>query len=136
MSIPTQMSLVGFIVTPPELKTAESGTAYCRIRVGVEQHRREADGSFTRLDPSFHDVVMFEQTARETCQRFRPGDHFIASGYIHEYEVDNPGGSIIKDEFVARQIGHDVNRTRYDVRRHSPAEAALAAVPPTPAVGL
>ena len=74
MSIPTQMSLVGFIASAPELHFTKPGAECCRLRVGVEQWRKEVDGSFTKLDPTFHDMVAFESTARETYARFRKGD--------------------------------------------------------------
>ena len=92
MSIPTQMSLVGFIASAPELHFTKQGAECCRLRVGVEQWRKEVDGSFTKLDPTFHDMVAFESTARETYARFRKGDSFVASGYIHEYEVESRDG--------------------------------------------
>jgi single-strand DNA-binding protein len=138
MSIPTQMSLVGFIVSAPELHFTAAGKEHIRVRVGVEQSRHEADGTFTKLDPTFHDMVAFESTARETYAHFRPGDCFVASGYVHEYEVGNQGGSVIKEEFVARKIGHNANRTRYVVQRgrHAAPEPALASVPHPSAVGL
>ncbi|MEO8107372.1 MAG: single-stranded DNA-binding protein, partial [Actinomycetes bacterium] len=82
MSIPTQMSLVGFIVSPPELHFTSAGKEHVRVRVGVEQWRHEADGSFNKLDPTYHDMVAFESTAREAYARFRPGDYFVASGYV------------------------------------------------------
>ena len=134
MSIPTQMSLVGFIATTPELHFTKGGDECCRVRVGVEQWRKEVDGSFTKLDPTFHDMVAFESTARETYARFRRGDSFVASGYIHEYEVEREGGSVIKEEFVARKIGHNANKTAYEVQRHqlSATEAIPHAAPPTP----
>ena len=137
MSIPTQMSLVGFIASAPELHFTTAGKEYARVRVGVEQWRKEVNGDFTKLDPTFHDMVAFESTARETYARFRPGDSFVASGYVHEYEVDNRGGSLIKEEFVARKIGHNANKTNYVVQRgrHAAPQPRLASVPP-PAVGL
>ena len=136
MSIPTQMSLVGFIASTPELHFTPAGKEYARVRVGVEQWRKEVNGDFTKLDPTFHDMVAFESTARETYARFRPGDSFLASGYVHEYELDNRGGSLIKEEFVARKIGHNANKTNYVVQRgrHAAPEPRLASVPP--AVGL
>ena len=139
MSIPTQMSLVGFIASAPELHFTKEGAECCRLRVGVEQWRKEVDGSFTKLDPTFHDMVAFESTARETYARFRKGDSFVASGYVHEYELDGREGSVIKEEFVARKIGHNVNKTAYEVqrRRLSPATPAPqpSPEPPNPAVG-
>jgi single-strand DNA-binding protein len=139
MSIPTQMSLVGFVASAPELHFTKDGAECCRVRVGVEQWRKGVDGEFKRLDPTFHDMVAFESTARETYARFRKGDSFVASGYVHEYEVERPGErSVIKEEFVARKIGHNANKTAYDVqrRRLEPAPAPPAQQSPQAAIGL
>jgi single-strand DNA-binding protein len=107
------------------------------MRVGIGQWRKEVDGSFTKFDPTFYDMVAFESTARETYARFRKGDSFVASGYVHEYEVDGREGSVINEEFVARKIGHNVNKTHYVVQRGQPAaDRSLASVPQPPAVGL
>jgi single-stranded DNA-binding protein len=134
------MSLAGFIASAPDLHFTSAGAEYIRVRVGVEQWRKEVDGSFTKLDPTFHDLVAFESTARELYARFRPGDCFVASGYVHEYEVETPTGSLIKEEFVARKIGHNANKTAYEVQRprHAPApqRPSPSAEPPSPAVGL
>jgi single-strand DNA-binding protein len=136
MSIPTQMSLAGFIASEPDLHFTTAGAEYLRVRVGVEHWRKEVDGSFTKLDPTFHDMVAFESTARETYARFRKGDSFVASGYVHEYAHERTGE--IKEQFVARKIGHNVNKTAYDVQRRPPAPTATAPVqdPASPAIGL
>lgn len=120
MSIPTQMSLAGFIVSISDLHTTGSGSPQVRARVGVEPWRPEASDIFTPLDPTYHDVVAYDHAASALSTRFRPGDFFIASGYIHEYELDQPGGSLIKEEFVARKIGHSANHTAYVVQRRQP----------------
>ena len=118
MTIPTQMSLHGYIATAPELSFTDKGHARFYCRVGVEQHRKEVDGSFTRLDPVHADLVMFDRTAERAYSRFKPGDRIIASGYIHEYEQERPGEpSEIREQFVARRIGHDCAWTRYVVDR-------------------
>ncbi|KQW42613.1 single-stranded DNA-binding protein [Nocardioides sp. Root1257] len=137
MSIPTQMSLAGFIATDPDLHFTTAGAEYVRLRVGVENWHKEVDGSFTKLDPSYHDMVAFESTARELYARFKRGDSFVASGYVHEYEVEREGGSVIKEEFVARKIGHNVNKTAYEVhrRRLAPTAPQPAAEPSDPAIG-
>jgi single-stranded DNA-binding protein len=137
MSIPTQMSLAGFIAAAPELHFTSAGAEYVRVRVGVgvEQWRKEVDGSFTKLEPTFHDMVAFESTARETYSRFRPGDSFVASGYVHEYEVERTGE--IREEFVVRKIGHNANKSGYEVqrRRMAPPEPVPEQAPQPPAVG-
>jgi len=138
MSIPTQMSLAGFIVSISDLHTTGSGSPQVRARVGVEQWRHEANDTFTKLDPTYHDMVAYDHAASILSSRFRPGDFFVASGYIHEYEIDQRGGSLIKEEFVARRIGHNANQTPYVVQRrqpHAPA-SSQAAAQHQPAVGM
>lgn len=118
MAIPTQLSLQGFIATEPQLSFGESGHARFYCRVGIEQHRKEADGSFTKVEPVFCDLVLFDRAAERAYRRFKPGDQILASGYIHEYEQVREGGaSLLREQFVARRLGHDCLRTRYVVDR-------------------
>lgn len=118
MTISTQMSLQGFVATAPELTHTGKGHPRFYCRVGIEQHRKEVDGSFTKLDPVFCDLVMFDGSAQRAYARFKPGDQIVASGYVHEYELERPGGpSQIREQFVARRMGHDCARTRYVVDR-------------------
>lgn len=119
MAIPTQASLHGFIATAPELTFGPKGHPRFYCRVGIEQHRKEVDGSFTKLEPFYCDLVLFDRAAERAYPRFKPGDQFVASGYVHEYEQDRPDGpSQTREQFVARRIGHDSARTRYVVDRH------------------
>jgi single-stranded DNA-binding protein len=111
------MSLHGFIATAPQLNFVGSGAARFYARVGVEHYRREADGSFTKLDSTFHNLVAYAKTAERAYARFQVGDNFVASGYINEYQIDRQGRAEAREEFVARRIGHDVARTTYDVDR-------------------
>jgi hypothetical protein len=57
MSIPTQMSLVGFIASAPELHFTKAGAECCRMRVGIEQWRKEVDGSFTGVPRARNPIV-------------------------------------------------------------------------------
>lgn len=142
MTIPTQMSLHGFIATQPELTFGDTGVARFRARVGVEHFRKESDGGFTKLEPSFHDLVMVNATAVRAYARFRTGDQFVASGYIHEYDLERNGQAEPREEFVARRIGHDTARTHYQVDRtparasDPPGQPPSAPQEPVEAVGL
>ncbi|MBC7593645.1 MAG: single-stranded DNA-binding protein [Kineosporiaceae bacterium] len=142
MTIPTQMSLQGFIATAPQLTFTGNGTARFYARIGVEHFRKETDASYTKLDSTFHDVVMFKATAERAYARFRVGDSFVASGYIHEYEQEKQGQIEAREEFVARRVGHDTARTRYDVDRspsrqsEPPVDQIEARHEPIPAIGL
>lgn len=134
MTIPTQMSLHGFIAAAPELTYGKSDVARFRARVGIEQWRKEADGAFTKLDPLFCDMVLFKSSAERAYARFRVGDQFVASGYVHEYEFERDGTTVQREEFVARRIGHDAPApaTTLTARRRRP-NGTLA---PRPVVNL
>lgn len=143
MTTPTQMSLQGFIATVPEISFSDTGHSRFYCRVGIEQHRKEADGSFTKLDPVYCDLVLFDRAAERAYPRFKPGDQIVASGYIHEYEQQRADGtSGIREQFVARRIGHDCVRTRYVVDRgpgkqpDPPSTETVAGKKPAEAVGI
>jgi single-strand DNA-binding protein len=142
MTIPIQMSLHGFIATAPQLNFTGNGAARFYARVGVEHYRKETDGSFTKLDSTFHDMVAYAKTAERAYAKFKVGDNFVASGYISEYEVDRSGQTQAREEFVARRIGHDLARTKYELDRtpsrqlDPPSADPPVAKEPTKVVGL
>lgn len=140
MSIPTQMSMSGFIASTPQLTFTDNGVARFYARVGVEHAHKEPDGSFTPLEPTFHDLVLYRTSAERAYARFRKGDSFVSSGYINEYEIARDGKNVPREEFIARRIGHDTVRTRYRVDRPTPPEpdppAGQAVNQSAPAVGL
>ncbi|MER6971116.1 single-stranded DNA-binding protein [Nocardioides sp. NPDC000445] len=130
MSIPTQLSLHGYIATNPELTRSRNGVHRFRARIGVERFRKETDGSFTRLDSEYCDLVAFDTAAERAFARFRVGDSFVASGYVNAYETTRDGQPVTREEFVARRLGHDLTRTTYEVVRRQSA----ASDPAPPAV--
>lgn len=137
MSIPTQVGLQGFIASSPRLTFTESGMARFNARVGCERSRKEGDGSFTELNLTFHDLVVFGTTAERTNERLHRGDRVLASGYLREYTVN--GSSEAREEFVALRIGHDPARTTYEVQRRQsdpPALAPAAEQASNPVIGL
>jgi single-stranded DNA-binding protein len=123
MAIRTQQSISGFIATDPQLTVTDRGESRFYARFGQENFHREDDGSFTKLEPSFHNLVMYRATAERAFERFTKGDSFVAEGYAHEYSYERDSQSLSGEEFVAKKIGHDTARTRYEVDR-SPRKAA------------
>lgn len=142
MTIPTQLSLHGFIATGPELTNAGSKDARFFARVGVKHWRQEPDGSRTPIESTFHNLVMYGAVADRAYARFRVGDQFVASGYITEYEKTWNGETVTREQFVARHIGHDTAWTRYAVDRAAerqpdpPARHRAVSTEPSHAVGL
>lgn len=117
MAIRTQESLSGFIATDPQLTYTDRGEARFYARFGQENYRREDDGSFTKLEPDFGNLVLYRASAERAYERFTKGDQFVAEGYTHDYSYERDGQQIKGTEFVVKKIGHDTARTRYDVDR-------------------
>ena len=117
MTIHTQQSLSGFIASEPQQSTTENGETRFYVRIGHPQFRREASGSYTVLEPSFHDLVAYRATADRAMKRFAKGDNFIAEGYVRSFQFERDGKTVTREEFVAKKIGHDLARTNYNVDR-------------------
>jgi len=117
MPLHTQESLSGFIASEPQRSVTENGETRFYVRVGQPHFRREDDGAFTVLEPSFHDLVAYRATADRALTRFAKGDSFVAEGYVRNFDFERDGEVIHREEFVAKKIGHDLARTNYDVDR-------------------
>jgi single-stranded DNA-binding protein len=144
MPIKTNESMSGFVATTPQLTRTGQGEARMYMRVGQETWTRNPDGSHTKGESTFHDLVMFRRAAERAAERFAKGDKFVAEGRVHPYTVtDDTGQTVHREEFIARKIGHDNACTHYTVDRaprvqQGPSNGVSAA--PTaqtaPAVGM
>lgn len=117
MAIHTQQSMSGFIASEPQLTFTSLGEARFHARAGQEHFTRNDDGSFTREGTTFHDLVQYRKAAERACAQFHKGDSFVAEGYVHQYQQDHDGQPVEREEFVAKKIGHDTARTKYEVDR-------------------
>ena len=117
MALHTQQSLSGFIASDPQESVTENGDTRFHARVGQPHFRHEYGGSFTALEPTFHDLVAYRATAERALTRFAKGDSFVAEGYVRTFQVERDGEAIQREEFVAKKIGHDLARTSYQVDR-------------------
>ena len=133
MAIHTQESLSGFIASDPLLTQTAKGDARFFARIGKEHFRREEDGSFTQTETTYHHLVMFGRSAEHAYANLVPGDNFVAEGYTREVNYERNGQAVETEEFVAKKIGHDAARTRYEVDRsprNSMTREATAYEPP------
>ncbi|TFD11915.1 single-stranded DNA-binding protein [Cryobacterium sp. TMT1-2-2] len=110
MAFHTQQSLSGFIASDPQQSVTENGDTRFYVRIGQPHFRHEYSGSFTALEPTFHDLVAYRATAERALTRFAKGDSFVAEGYVRTFQIERDGETIQREEFVAKKIGH-VTRT-------------------------
>lgn len=122
MAIKTSPSINGFIASDPRLTFNDDGEGRLYARIGVQHYRREESGSFTELEPTFHDLVQFGRGAELSAERFRKGDNFLAQGYVRDYTREVDGQERTDEQFVAKRLSHDPNLTTYTVDRRPRAE--------------
>lgn len=115
--IPTRESLAGFFASEPRLGTTRTGELRLYARIGVEHWAKEPDGTFTELEPTYHDMAVYGPLAERLQGRFHKGDKFVAHGHTQTYPSNRAGAPGVAQEFVVRRIGHDTARTRYTVQR-------------------
>ncbi len=119
MAIKTSQSINGFIASDPRLTFNDDGQARFYARVGINHFRREDDGSFTELEPTYHDLIQFGKGAELSAERFRKGDNFLAQGRVREYTRMVDGEPVTDEQFVTNRLGHDPNTTTYQVERRA-----------------
>lgn len=128
MAIRTSQSINGFIASDPRITFNDDGQARFYARIGINHFRREDDGTFTELEPTFHDLVQFGKGAELSAERFRKGDNFLAQGYVHDHTRVVDGQERTDEQFVSKRLAHDPNITTYTVDRRprSEREAPMA----------
>ncbi len=118
MAIRTQQSLTGFIASDPQLTFTTQGDARFYAKIGQEHYQHNDDGSFTKLETTFHDLVIYRRAAERVYAAFAKGDKFVAEGYVRTYEHQVDGQAQHGEEFIAKKLGHDTARTTYTVERN------------------
>lgn len=73
MAVHTQQSMSGFIASDPQLTFTTQGDARFYARAGQEHYSRNEDGSFTREETTFHDLVQYRKAAERAHAQFQKG---------------------------------------------------------------
>ena len=105
------------MVRPSLLRTDTPPCLGSPLTVAGGHFRHENSGSFTALEPTFHDLVAYRATAERALTRFAKGDSFVAEGFVRTFQIERDGETSQREEFVAKKIGHDLARTSYQVDR-------------------
>ena len=122
MAIKTSQAINGCSSADPRLTFSESGQARFYARVGINHYEPQQDGSFRKLDPTYHDLIQFGKSAERSAERYVKGDDIIAQGYTREYTREINGQERTDEQFVAKRIAPDPNITDFTIDRRPSAE--------------
>lgn len=116
MSIKNATVIVGHIAGDPRLTYSEkTGTPRFYARVGVDHWRREEDGTFTKLDRTFHDLALRYKAAEAAKELFRKGDDIIATGRFEKFP--DPETGVEREEFRADTLSPNPVSARVTLNR-------------------
>ena len=123
MSIKIATVMVCHIASDPRLTYSEkTGTPRFYARVGVDHWRREEDGTFTKLERTFHDLALRYKAGEVAKELYRKGDDVIATGRFEKFA--DPETGVEREEFRADTLSPNPVSSRITLNRE-PRSAAV-----------
>ncbi|MFT3859976.1 single-stranded DNA-binding protein [Micropruina sp.] len=123
MGIKNGIIMTGHFAGDPRLTYSEkTGTPRFYARVGVDHWRREEDGTFTKTERTFHDLVARYKAAEVAMELFKNGDDFVATGRFRKFP--DPATGAEREEFQADTVAPNPVTTRISIDRGPRSGAA------------
>lgn len=99
--------VVGRLAGEPELRTGQSGNAFCKFRI-ASQREYSSSSSQDKPPADFFDCVAFKKTAEHIANSFSKGDQFAFRGTLRNNTwEDDSGKKQTRAEFVVDRIVYD-----------------------------
>lgn len=99
-----KVMLIGNLGMTPELKTTQSGTALCELRLATSEMSRDAQGN-KQSRTEWHRVIVFDKQAESVCTYLSKGSKVHVEGRIQTREwTDKEGQKRYVTEIVASHV--------------------------------
>lgn len=127
MAAGNEMTLVGNIISDPELKYTAGGTAIASF--GLAWNRRFQQDNEWQEEAHFFDVTVWREMAENVAESFRKGDRVVVVGRLDQsrWEDKETGKGRSKVGVVADEVAASVRWATVDItksdRQQSPAPA-------------
>jgi single stranded DNA-binding protein len=117
---------IGNLTKALELRFAQSGTAYARSSIAVDQPKEPGNWSGER-ETHFYELTLFGSLAENAAHTFQKGDRVVVVGRAElEHWTDDEGKERTSKKIVANGIGPDVRFTTATIERAKRRTAAAA----------
>lgn len=94
------------IVNEPEVKFAQSGKAWARVRCVAKDRKRGQNGEWEDGDPLFIDVIAFGKIAENLIESAQKGDSLVIDGKLSPNTWTDDSGVERRDmRIIADEIG-------------------------------
>jgi single-strand DNA-binding protein len=106
MSETERVTLVGNLTADPELRFTPSGLPVANLRLAVTPRTRQADGTWTQGETSFHAVTVWRDQAEHAAETLTKGARVIVVGRPKERTwTDQDGTEHQVSEVDAEELG-------------------------------
>ena len=86
----------------PELKTTQSGTAFCRVSIATE-YSLKVDGEWEKRT-DWHNVVFFGNTAEFVAKHCDKGTAIGISGRLSYSKYEKGGNTIYRTDIIGNEV--------------------------------
>jgi single-strand DNA-binding protein len=93
MSETERVTLVGNLTADPELRYTPTGLQVANLRLAVTPRTRQADGSWTQGETSFHTVTVWRDQAEHAAETLTKGARVIVVGRPKERSWTDADGT-------------------------------------------
>jgi single-strand DNA-binding protein len=126
MSLPTITGEFG-IVADPELKFADGGRSWIKIRGVAKDRKRGTNGEWEDGDPCYMDIIIGGKIAENTMESVGKGDNIVVTGTLKQREWVSDDGKTQKAYSIqASSIGVS---TRFNAAVSSKTSSGGSAAP-------
>jgi single stranded DNA-binding protein len=121
-----EVAKIGNLTKPLDLRFAQSGTAYARSSIAVDQPKEPGNWSGGR-ETHFYELTLFGSVAENATQSFQKGDRVVVIGRAElEHWIDDEGKERMSKKIVANGIGPDLRFTTVTIERAKRRTGATA----------
>jgi single-strand DNA-binding protein len=111
----------GNITAEPELRATPSGKVVLNLRVAVN-HRIKVDGEWTNGEPTYYDLVLWEDAAEHAVESLRKGDRVLFTGLMHTQAYEVEGVKRTKQVVTDAEVGASLRFANVSIERFSRAQ--------------
>lgn len=130
----TQITIIGNLVAPPELKFTPTGKAVASFTVAESKRVKGADGSWTDGDSVFWRCSLWDAPAENMAESLDKGQRVIVVGEVKQRTFETREGekrTVI--EVTAQEVGPSLKWAVAKVERSAGKPSGFPSKPRTPA---
>ncbi len=103
MSSLNQVHLIGHLGANPEMKSTQTGTSLCKLRIATSDRRKKGDEWVEHTE--WHNIAVFGKSAENACKYLEKGSQVYIGGKLRTSQWETAEGQTrYSTEIVADEL--------------------------------